>query len=377
MGVRRLHRKGDPYPVLLENRLLDSVGQRVRRLWPKHRIAVVTQSRLRTLHGDRLAASLVRAGIDTTWLTMPEGEQRKSLDTARSLYGGLLRNGFGREDALVAFGGGVVGDTAGFVAATFMRGVPYAQIPTTLLAQIDSALGAKVAVNLPEGKNLVGAMYRPRAVWMDPTLLASLPARDFRAGLFELLKYGFIGAPALLRLMETTTVEPGGARLIDAIAAGARRKLDVVREDELEVGSRRILNFGHTIGHGLEAASDYKLLRHGEAVGWGMIGAVRLGHRHARLSASVAARLEKVIRGVGPLPSVRGINRKRVMTAVGKDKKLGKSGLRFVLPTGVGTVEITTGFPPSEISWVLAELGIGARKTPLSSRGRNSGLRAG
>jgi len=246
---------------------------------------VVTDRRLDPLHGARLRRGLGRAGFRAVCLVMPEGERAKNLETVRHLYGGLLRLGFSREDGLVAFGGGVVGDTAGFVAATYLRGIDYVQVPTTLLAQIDSALGAKVGVNHPLGKNLVGAFHRPACVFIDPQILSSLPRREFRSGLFELLKYGFIGAPALLRDMEERprAFRPGSQLLNRAIATCVRLKLDVVRSDERESGRRRILNFGHTIGHGLEAAGAYRLLTHGEAVGWGMIAAVRLaegGGRH-------------------------------------------------------------------------------------------------
>src|SRR5262245_11206274 len=201
--VRSLHRRGDPYPVYLGEGLLHELGFHVRKLWTGRRIGVVSQARIWKLHGSELVSSFLRAGVDMVVLPMPEGEERKVLETVSGLYDRLLSRGFTREDALVAFGGGTVGDTAGFVAATYLRGVPYAQMPTTLLAQIDSAIGAKVGVNHPRGKNLIGAIYRPRAVFLDPSLLSTLPDREFRSGLFELIKYGFIGRPQLLKRMET------------------------------------------------------------------------------------------------------------------------------------------------------------------------------
>lgn len=347
---KRLHRAGDPYPVLLQKLLVDRAGSLLRRLWGKRRLAIVTQSRVRRLHGARLEASLSRAGLEAITLIMGAGEDRKNLKTVERLYDGLVKAGFTRDDAIVAFGGGAVGDTAGFTAATFLRGVRYAQIPTTLLAQIDSSVGAKVGVNLRHGKNLIGSIYRPSAVWIDPSLLETLPGRDVRSGLFELVKYGFIGVPRLLRQFERAPLELGTDAMFRAIGDGVRCKLDVVREDETELGNRRILNFGHTIGHGLEAASDYKLLRHGEAVGWGMVGAVRLAAHRGRMSDTLAVRLEALIHGVGPLPSVGGLSPARVMAAVRRDKKRSRDGYRFILPVGFGRVE-TVDVPESEIEW--------------------------
>jgi 3-dehydroquinate synthase len=345
--------------VYLGDGLLHELGFHVRKLWPGKRVAVVSQPRIWKLHGTELAAGFLRAGVDMVALKMPEGEDRKTLETVVRLYDRLVDHGFTREDALVAFGGGTVGDTAGFVAATYLRGVPYAQAPTTLLAQIDSAIGGKVGVNHRRGKNLIGAIYRPQAVFVDPELLSTLAERELRSGLFELLKYGFIGRPRLLARMRSTVLRPGEKRFAESIADGIRRKMEVVREDETEQGLRRILNFGHTIGHGLEAAGDYRKLTHGEAVGWGMVGAIRLSQKREKLSPALAARFEAAVRNVGPLPSLRSFSKRRVLDAVSKDKKKGALGLRFVLPIGWGRVEIVESFPESEIAWALESLGVG------------------
>jgi 3-dehydroquinate synthase len=359
--VRSLHRRGDPYPVYLGEGLLHEIGFHVRKLWPGKRIGVVSQQRIWKLHGSELHSSFLRAGVDMIELPMPEGEERKMLDTVSRLYDRLVSHRFTREDALVAFGGGTVGDTAGFVAATYLRGVQYAQVPTTLLAQIDSSIGAKVGVNHRRAKNLIGAIYRPRAVFLDPGLLSTLPERELRSGLFELIKYGFIGKPRLLKRMESASLRPGERTLVDSIADGVARKLEVVREDESERGLRRILNFGHTIGHGLEAAGAYRKLTHGEAVAWGMVAAIRLGRRRERLSPHLAARLEAAVRNIGPLPSLGGLSKRRVLDAVSKDKKIGMLGLRFILPVGWGRVEIVESFPMTEIAWALESLGVRRR----------------
>jgi 3-dehydroquinate synthase len=360
--LRRLHRRDDPYPVLLGSGLASDLGALLRKLWPRRRVAVVTQARISRLHGPRLEASLRRSGLSFWTLAIPEGEEKKSLRTVGALYDRLVARGVTRDDAIVAFGGGMVGDTAGFAAATFLRGIPFAQVPTTLLAQIDSSIGAKVGVNHPKAKNLIGAIYRPSAVYLDPLLLATLPERELRSGLFELLKYGFIGCPRLLTRMESGPLRVGERALVDSIADGARRKLEVVREDEGERGLRRILNFGHTIGHGLEAAGDYRKLTHGEAVGWGMIAAVRLARRRKRLTDALALRLERAIEGVGPLPALGTLSVRRVLSAVQKDKKIGARGLRFILPVGIGRVEIVDGFPLGEIAWAVKDLGVGRRE---------------
>ncbi len=362
-AVRRLQRLGDSYSVLLGDGLLNQVGPKLRTLWGRRRIVVITHRKIDRLYGSRLRSTLAKSGLDNHFLFIPEGERFKNLDTVQKLYDGLIRHRMGREDGLVALGGGVVGDTAGFVAATFLRGVDYAQVPTTLLAQIDSALGAKVGVNLPRGKNLVGAFYRPAAVWIDPSVLVTLPRREFRSGLFEMLKYGFIGSLSLFRDMEgsPSSFKPRSPTLTRAIAVSARMKLRVVAEDERESGLRRILNFGHTVGHGLEAAGDYHRLSHGEAVGWGMIAACRLSHHRKLIGLSLCERMEAAIRGLAPLPSVGTLRLDRALRAIDHDKKIGPRGIRFILPTALGKVTVVEGVPRDDIRWVLQSLGVGSR----------------
>ena len=360
---RRLHTKDDPYPVWLGRGLTAEAGPLLQRLWKHRRVAVVTHRKLVRLHGDVLRASLEYAGIEANYFYIGEGERTKTLDTVNHLYTKLSRMGLSREDGLIAFGGGVVGDTAGFVAATYLRGIGLIQMPTTLLAQIDSSIGAKVGVNLPQGKNLVGAIYRPAAVLIDPALLATLPRREIQSGLFELLKYGFIGSPQLFRQIEklTTQFSPESKDFDRAIAAAVRMKLTVVRNDERETGERRILNFGHTIGHGLEAAGEYRFLSHGQAVGWGMIAAVKLAHQRKILSRQISDRMVSSVRNLAPLPSLRRLSPRRVMGAIDNDKKIGRRGFRFVIPTAIGQVKVVEGFPRDEIRWALGQLGVGKR----------------
>jgi 3-dehydroquinate synthase len=355
---RRLHHPEDPYPVLFGRGLLEQAGALAKGLWGGRRIAVVTHRKLAQLYGKTLCARLKAAGADTRLFHIPEGEGSKNLETVRHLYGRLVQYHFGREDGLIALGGGVVGDTAGFVAATYLRGIGLIQIPTSLLAQIDSAIGAKVGVNLPQGKNLIGAFHRPAAVWIDPNVLTTLPPRELRSGLFEMLKYGFIRSPALFRQMERSpdVFRPKTPVLEKAIALAVRAKLAVVREDERETGSRRILNFGHTIGHGLEAAGAYHNLSHGEAVGWGMIAAVWLARRNELIGTKLAERMEKAVRSVAPLPSLERLGTRPIMRAIDRDKKIGTKGFRFVLPAAVGRVTVVEGFPREEILWAVKSL---------------------
>lgn len=335
---------------------MQGTGPRLKRLWRVKRVVVITHKRLERLFGEEIRRSFAEAGLEPHFSIFPEGERTKNLDTVRRLYDRLIQDRQGREDGLVALGGGVVGDTAGFVAATYLRGVDYVQIPTTLLAQIDSSIGAKVGVNHAKGKNLIGAIYRPAAVWIDPDLLASLPTREFRSGLYEMLKYGFVGSPKLFRQMEKGGFLPADSALDRAIALSVRAKLAVVREDERESGRRRILNFGHTIGHGLEAAGDYRRLTHGEAVGWGMIAASRLARRLAFIELALMRRMEATVKRLGPLPSLRGLSVKRIMQAIDRDKKIGRRGYRFVLPKAIGRVEVVEGMPRKDIRWAVQNL---------------------
>ncbi len=348
--------------MLLGRGLIERSGPLLRKLWKSRRVAVITHRKLERLFGGRLRSSLRKSGYEVVFLFIPEGERSKNLGTVERLYDQLIRHRLGREDGILALGGGVVGDTAGFVASTYLRGVEYVQLPTTLLAQIDSSIGAKVGVNHPRGKNLVGAIYRPSAVWIDPLVLKSLSRRELRSGLFEMLKYGFIGSASLFRQMERSpsSFQPATPTLERAIVTSARMKLGVVRRDERESGLRRILNFGHTIGHGLEAAGDFRRLSHGEAVGWGMIGACRLACRSGLIGRGLCARMEAAVRGLAPLPGLESLRTDRALSAIDRDKKIGPKGIRFVLPTGLGRVAVVEGLPREDIRWALRGLGVGS-----------------
>ncbi len=269
--------------------------------------------------------------------------------------------GADRSSLVIAFGGGIVGDIGGFLAAVFMRGVPYVQVPTTFLAQVDSSVGGKTGANLPEGKNLVGIFHHPLAVFADIDVLGTLPARELRSGLMESIKSGVIRDRALVRFMEDQPREilAGDPKALErVIAASIRIKAGVVNRDERESGLRMILNFGHTLGHAIEQATRYKALLHGEAVGWGMIAALHLAQQRGTVSASQSARIEKLIHLYGPLPPLK-LRASKLVAASGSDKKNIGGVRRFVLPLGIGGAGVVDDVTPAELdsaaSYMLAQ----------------------
>jgi 3-dehydroquinate synthase len=275
----------------------------------------------------------------------------------------MVRAGGDRGSFLIAFGGGIVGDVGGFVAAIFMRGIPYVQVPTTVLAQVDSSIGGKVGVNLPEGKNLVGNFLQPKAVFADIGVLGTLPDRELRAGLMESVKAGIIRDRALVRFMEEHAEailrrEPKALERV--IAASVRMKAEVVRRDEREGGLRMILNFGHTVGHALEQATHYKAMLHGEAVGWGMVAALAVARRRGTITGSQMERLEKLVYRYGPLPKLN-VSAGRVLAATGSDKKNVGGVRRFVLPIGIGDAGVVEDVTATELEAAVKYMLLRAR----------------
>jgi 3-dehydroquinate synthase len=286
-------------------------------------------------------------------------ERAKSLATVEHLCRQLVRAGADRRAVLVALGGGVVGDVAGFVAASYLRGIALVHLPTTLVAQADSAIGGKTGVNLPEGKNLVGAFYQPRLVVADPATLITLPGRQYRSGLYEVIKYGVIGDAELFSFLEhnwDALVKQKPAALAWVLPRCIRAKAEVVRRDERESGLREILNFGHTVGHALESVTAYAEFLHGEAVGWGMMAATLMAVALGRLGPGEAARILRLIAKVGPLPALPRVSASRLLQAMRADKKARGGHLRFVLPRRIGSVEGVAGVPEALVVEVLREL---------------------
>lgn len=285
-----------------------------------------------------------------------DAEAAKNLRTVESLSRSLSQAGADRNSLIIAVGGGVVGDVAGFVAATFLRGVALVQVPTTLIAQVDSALGGKTGVNLPEGKNLVGAFYPPRRVLSDSDVLATLPARQFRGGLAEVIKYGIIADPKLFAFLERNfeaVLHRDRAALEYLIPRSVQIKANVVSKDERESGLREILNFGHTFGHALESVTRYRSYQHGEAVAWGMMAAALLGHEAGVTPADDVSRIVSLVRRLGPLRPWPRIPVKAFLDAMGADKKTRAGRLRFVLTPRIGRAQSYDNIPRDLVKRVL------------------------
>jgi 3-dehydroquinate synthase len=300
---------------------------------------------------------------DSTPVLMADGERAKTLRTVSGLYESFAAARADRRTTIVAFGGGVVGDVAGFAAATYLRGLPLVQVPTTLLAQVDSSIGGKVGVNLPSGKNLVGAFYPPTLVLIDPDLLATLPRRELRAGMYEVVKYGVIASRALFDRLDAdlaSVFSRKPAVLESVVAECCRIKAGVVERDERESGPRRVLNYGHTVGHALEAVTNYRRFKHGEAVAYGMLAAARLSVMRGAMSADDEARLQGLITRMGPLPAVADLRVPDVLEAISRDKKVAEGRLHFVICAGLGEATIVSDVTPSELTAAVMSLGLSA-----------------
>jgi len=325
------------YNVYAGAGLLGSLAPRIARIAgrPPRRVFVLTSPPIWALWGDKFSSSFPEPPIA---LFLPAGEKYKTMTSVERLAREMVAAGADRSSLLIAFGGGIVGDVGGFLAAIFMRGIPYVQVPTTFLAQVDSSVGGKTGVNLREGKNLVGSFHHPLAVFADMDVLGTLPDRELRAGLMESIKAGIIRDRALVRFMEDRRADilhRDPRALEKVIADSIRIKAAVVGRDERESGLRMILNLGHTLGHAIEQATNYKALLHGEAVGWGMIAALHLAERRRTISGKEAERLVNLIHRYGPLPELK-VNAKRLLAAAGSDKKNSGGVRRFVLPLGIG-----------------------------------------
>lgn len=330
--------------------LLDQHGVGARRF-------VVSNPVVWRFHGEQIQ----RAVGPLEPILLPDGERHKNLQTISRAYEALIRANADRGSAVIAVGGGVIGDSAGFVAATYLRGITLVQVPTTLLAQVDSSIGGKVGVNHALGKNLIGAFHQPAVVAIDPHLLRTLPRREFRSGLYEVVKYGMIASRDLFdRLVKDTkgifNREPD--ILGPAIVESCRIKADVVTKDEREGGLRRILNYGHTIGHALEAVTKYRRFRHGEAIAYGMLAAADLAVARGALAERERQALAGLIAKLGPLPAIADISIDEVMEAVRRDKKVVNGRLHFVIAIEIGATMTVADVTEDEIRAVLQRLGL-------------------
>jgi 3-dehydroquinate synthase len=330
--------------------LLDAHGVGQRRF-------VVSNPAIWKLHG----AQIQRALGPTEPILIPDGERYKNLQSVSRIYEPLIRAGADRGSAIVAVGGGVIGDTAGFAAATFLRGITLAHVPTTLLAQVDSSIGGKVGVNHQLGKNLIGAFHQPAVVAIDPGLLATLPRREFRSGLYEVVKYGVIASRTLFDALVRDTkriFDRDAGVLVPAIVESCQIKADVVSKDEREGGLRRILNFGHTIGHALEAVTRYRRFRHGEAIAYGMLAAADLSVARGALAERERQALTQLITQLGPLPPVGDLGIPEVLEVVRRDKKVVNGRLHFVIAIEIGATMTVDDVSEDELTAVLQRLGL-------------------
>jgi 3-dehydroquinate synthase len=355
--MRTIHVKTDSadYPVFIGRNLFAQIPRKIR---VPGKIFILTSPEIWALWGKQFLAAFPKD--QPTVLFLPAGERFKRLAQVERLASELAEAGADRSSLLIAFGGGIIGDLAGFLAAIYMRGIDYIQVPTTLLAQVDSSVGGKTGVNLAAGKNLIGSFHHPRAVFADIDVLQTLPDRELRAGLFESVKAGIIRDAALFRFMEQnskTILARDPAALERVIVASIRMKAGVVAIDERESGLRMILNYGHTLGHAIEAATGYRTLLHGEAIAWGMLAALQIALARDTINPDQAQRIERSILAYGPLPPFRATPAK-LLDAAGRDKKNRAGTRRFILPKGIGNAVIVEDVMEAEflsaINWTLA-----------------------
>jgi len=343
MRTVHVHLGERSYDILIDSGLLARLPEIFREYRVRSRLFLIANSQVFKLHGERLLKALAGAGFQATPILIPDGEKYKNLQTLENIYTYLIAQGADRQSTIIAVGGGVTGDLAGFAAATFHRGVPYIQVPTTLLSQVDSSVGGKTGVNHSQGKNLIGAFYQPDLVCIDTDTLGTLPARELQSGMYEVLKYGLIYDPDFFDYLEAHLDDIRSLQpevIENVISRCCEIKAEVTSMDENEADLRRILNFGHTFGHGLEAAAGYGCLTHGEAVGYGMIAAVLLSERHQYLDAPTVERVIQSICRIGPLPDISPLALDLVLQAMARDKKRLHDRINFVLLREIGKTVI-------------------------------------
>ena len=343
------------YPIVIGHGLAAALPELLGRLRGR-RFVVVSAPRVWSLHGARVEKALKALSTRLDRLLIPDGEKHKTRATLDTLHDGFVKLGVGRDAVVVAFGGGVVGDVAGFAAATYMRGLMWVQMPTTLLAMVDSSVGGKVGVNHPQAKNLIGVFHQPKAVLADPALLGTLPPRELQSGAYEVLKCAILGDRALFQALRQAPPRLAGWERVDvenAIASACRIKAEIVEKDEREDGLRRVLNLGHTLGHALEAVTGYRRFTHGEAVGWGLIGAAWIARGRGLLAEGAYDSIASAVDRLGPRPRVSDLSREKVLEAVSRDKKVRAGKVAFVLPTRIGKVVVEPDVQRPEMARAL------------------------
>jgi len=344
------------YDILLGSGLLDRIGELLSQVLQPSRIVLVTHPSLFQLYGDKVLAGFKKQGWTTDIIEVPEGETSKSLHQADIIYDRLLDFNCDRKSVLIALGGGVIGDLTGFVAATYQRGIQFIQVPTTLLSQVDSSVGGKTAVNHPKGKNMIGAFYQPRLVIADLDTLQTLPQKEFRAGLAEVIKYGVISDASLFDYLENNAakiLQLDNECLAHIIKTSCAIKAEVVEKDERESHYRMILNFGHTLGHAIEALTGYSRFIHGEAVAIGMIYAAKLSLQFGKCPEEVHDRLSELVEKCGLPSQWPDLNPQEVIESLYHDKKTMNHKIKFILVKKIGSVEIIEDMPEADILKML------------------------
>ncbi len=347
------------YDISIGTDVLSRFGQLLTETEQVTHAIIVTDNNVRDPHAQAIDAAVVQAGIKTDLLEVKPGETSKSVEVATSLWNQLLDLGTDRRSVIVAVGGGVVGDLAGFIAASFARGISLFQVPTTLLAQVDSSVGGKVGINLPGAKNIVGAFWQPRAVLIDTGVLRTLPLREYRAGLAEVVKYGVILDADFFEFLESRIKQLNDRdheTLAEVVARCCQLKAEVVAADERELtGQRAVLNFGHTFCHALETVCGYGELLHGEGVSIGMLCAARLAVATGRIGPEVTSRLDHLLKALQLPRQVPKVDHDDLITAMQHDKKVQHGRLRFVLPTHIGHVELVDNVNTSDVRQALLD----------------------
>jgi 3-dehydroquinate synthase len=351
----------DSYDILIDSGLLPSLGRLCADVGLHGHVALITNPTVAGLYGDCVQRSLTDAGNRVSMIEIPDGEEFKNAATLNGVYDGLIEAGLDRNSFIVALGGGVVGDLAGFAAATYLRGIPFVQVPTTLLAQVDSSVGGKTAIDHPRGKNLIGAFYQPRLVLIDVETLATLPVREFRAGLAEVVKYGVALDYTFFQYLEQNAagiVAMEQGHLVQVIHRSCQLKARVVELDEKEDGLRAVLNYGHTLGHALETLAGYRELVHGEAVAMGMVLAAHISQTLGFCSAEDGARIAALLRRFGLAQALPVIDRNRLIDALTKDKKSRSGLISFICNRGIGSYAVEKLLPDQLLDLSGLELGV-------------------
>jgi shikimate kinase / 3-dehydroquinate synthase len=339
LGLFRVHGMGAAYDVVVQTKAIDLLGEILKSRSINGRIAVVSDANVAPIYGGRVLESLHGAGYSADLIVIPAGEEFKTLETVSNIWKSLLENGLDRKSIVIALGGGVVCDMAGFVASTFMRGIAWISVPTTLLSMVDASLGGKTGFDLPEGKNLIGSFHPPRLVLADPEVLSTLPEAEFRSGMAEVVKHGVISDPELYNLV-SKGIDFVKQNVNDIVRKAISVKIKIIQEDPFEKGFRATLNLGHTVGHAVELVSKFQL-RHGEAIAIGMVAEAKLAEHLTVAGKGLSEALAESLSALGlPIHIPRGMPHEEIICAMRLDKKKNANAIRFALPAEIGRVEL-------------------------------------